>query len=445
MRIQLTYGIALAGFLIFASSASAAKKLTLTTDPKDAKIFSVGAGGSPTSVPHGEFKLRQSTTFLVEREGWKSKKYTAIKGRHKGPFHMELIDRLVQLTTEPTDADVYQDGMRVPSCPQVEVPKGTCVEIEVKKRGYGSVKRDYCNHGMGNEAPMEDEIRLTRVVKVKASPIGAMIAVNGVNVGRNADVVVPEDDCVDVEVAKEGFVPKTKKYCGGQSLPQRDEITLTDWRVLVMAAPDYAMITAGQREAQGSLEIVVRGGKCKEVAVTSAGFVSVRENICNHQGLEPPLDKEYTLEDDEAYQKADVTDQANKNFTIEVNALRDYNDAWKLLGLIVLESFDVLENSDRETGYLRTAWHLSRFETRTGGRGSTVRTRVIVKLASYEPTRFLGKIESEYADDPRVKPKEDDKFKEWDRVLKKYAYLFDQLQIRLKLPPDLGREKEKDL
>ena len=78
--------------------------------------------------------------------------------------------------------------------------------------------------------------------------------------------------------------------------------------------------------------------------------------------------------EDEAHRQSISTDLANVNFTIAVRPEILEDDAWKLLGSIVTTEFDVLEVIDKETGYMRTAWQVEGFN------GSTIRTRVIVKL-----------------------------------------------------------------
>lgn len=81
------------------------------------------------------------------------------------------------------------------------------------------------------------------------------------------------------------------------------------------------------------------------------------------------------------------------------------------MSLIVLSSFDILEITDKETGYLRTAWTLSRFES------STVRTRIIVKQGAIDPVKFVVKIVSEFSSDRDVSATCDMCFKPWDRLL----------------------------
>ena len=60
------------------------------------------------------------------------------------------------------------------------------------------------------------------------------------------------------------------------------------------------------------------------------------------------------------------------------------------------------------------------------------RTRVIVKLGSTSPLKYVVKVASERADDPNVSVKDDEQFGEWDRVLKSYKDIINELQARLR-------------
>jgi hypothetical protein len=61
---------------------------------------------------------------------------------------------------------------------------------------------------------------------------------------------------------------------------------------------------------------------------------------------------------------------------------------------------------------------------------STIRTRVIVNLIDAKPLKYGIKINSERADGA-VSAKEDQKFSEWNRILKKYKNIIEEAQTRL--------------
>ena len=87
---------------------------------------------------------------------------------------------------------------------------------------------------------------------------------------------------------------------------------------------------------------------------------------------------------------------------------------------------DVIETTDKETGYIRTAWTVQNFTM------ATVRTRIIVKQGTLKPLAYKFKLVSEIAFGSGVSPKDDQLFKEWDRVLRKFEPIATELPSRMK-------------
>jgi len=100
-------------------------------------------------------------------------------------------------------------------------------------------------------------------------------------------------------------------------------------------------------------------------------------------------------------------------------------EAWRLISQIITSYFDVIEVTDRETGYLRTAWVVQTFKQ------NTIRTRVIVKLGSSDPLTYKVKLVSEESGQPMTSVKSDELFKEYDRVLRKYKEIINEIETRL--------------
>jgi hypothetical protein len=100
-------------------------------------------------------------------------------------------------------------------------------------------------------------------------------------------------------------------------------------------------------------------------------------------------------------------------------------DAWKLMSQIVTQYFDVIEVTDRETGYLRTSWELKSFTQ------NTIRTRLIIKLGDTEPLTYKIKLVSEESRRAATSVKSDELYREWDRVLRKFEGLLEQMESRL--------------
>ena len=82
--------------------------------------------------------------------------------------------------------------------------------------------------------------------------------------------------------------------------------------------------------------------------------------------------------------------------------------------------------TDKETGYLRTAWSLKTFMQ------NTVRTRIIIKESSNDPLVFKVKLISESSGLPMTSVKSDELYKEWDRVLRSYSNVISEFQARVK-------------
>jgi hypothetical protein len=127
---------------------------------------------------------------------------------------------------------------------------------------------------------------------------------------------------------------------------------------------------------------------------------------------------------DDAYDASIQTDIAN--IDIELKTTMSEEDAWKLISMIITSYFDVIEVTDRETGYLRTSWVVQSFQQ------NTIRTRMIVKLGNTDPLTYKIKLVSEESRNPGTSVKSDELYREWDRVLRKYSNVIDELTSRLK-------------
>jgi hypothetical protein len=174
--------------------------------------------------------------------------------------------------------------------------------------------------------------------------------------------------------------------------------------------------------------------QCTTVKVAQPGFLSFVQEYCNKLNEEPPQQENVTLRLDGSYSASTASDQANVNVTIEVNKNTKEEQAWKLLSSIVLNYFDVLENSDSQTGYLRTAWQIKAWGV-TAPNESVVRTRVILKRVSDMPLRYSLKIVSEKNKDGLRRDwstKDDENYQPWDRILNTYKDVISEAQSRLK-------------
>lgn len=123
---------------------------------------------------------------------------------------------------------------------------------------------------------------------------------------------------------------------------------------------------------------------------------------------------------DDAYSSSISTDVANVDISIKSDISNE--NAWKTINQIIVSYFDVIELSDKETSYLRTAWSVQSFKS------SVIRTRFLVKGGS---GGFRIKLVSEISKDTKATVKNDESFKEWDRILRKFENLVSEIQSRL--------------
>ena len=187
---------------------------------------------------------------------------------------------------------------------------------------------------------------------------------------------------------------------------------------------DADIYVNGKLLGKGNLELSVQKKGCLTVVVKRIGFLTEKIEFCNKKGYpDPPKSYYLELQRDDSFDASIQTDIANVD--IEIKAKNGKDKAWKLINQIVLSNIDVIEMTDKETGYLRTAWALKTFKQ------NTIRTRIIVKESSSDPLVFKVKLVSEYSGIPMTSVKSDELYKEWDRVLRTYSNLVSELQARV--------------
>jgi len=190
--------------------------------------------------------------------------------------------------------------------------------------------------------------------------------------------------------------------------------------------PDAAIYSNGVKVGTGQAEVLVLKNSCVTINIEKTGFLEVEETICNKKGFpKPPKTKYFEMIADPAFDASVQTDMANIDVEVELNPNRENVESWQILNQVVTNYFDVIEISDRETGYLRTAWNMQNFTN------AAVRTRLIVKIGTLEPLSYKVKLVSEIGESG-ISVKSDHKFAEWDRVLRTYETVIDQIVSRLK-------------
>ena len=191
-----------------------------------------------------------------------------------------------------------------------------------------------------------------------------------------------------------------------------------------VSEPDAKIFVDGKNLSSGQLEITIPSYACVNIKVEKIGYLTGLIEFCNKSNVSPPPKTYfYQMEKDDASDASEATDVANVDIEIKTNKKED--EAWKLLSQIITTYFDVIEVTDKSTGYLRTAWVIQTFKQKT------IRTRIIVKLGSTDPLSYKIKLVSEVANSGQVSVKSDELFKEWDRILRKYGEVIHEAASRL--------------
>lgn len=189
---------------------------------------------------------------------------------------------------------------------------------------------------------------------------------------------------------------------------------------------DAEIFLNGKLIGKGSTLITVPKDDCVTVIAKKIGYLTERIEFCNKKGMtKPPKTHFIEMRRDDAYDASIQTDIANVDIEMICNTM-DKEQAWKLMNQIILSYIDVIEMTDKETGYLRTAWSLKTFMQ------NTIRTRIIIKETSTDPLVFKIKLVSEASGLPLTSVKSDELYKEWDRVLRSYSDVIGEFQARLK-------------
>ncbi len=423
-----------------ASSMTAQKKVIFNTVPSDAEIF-LEKNNEFTLLAQGYYELKigadEVYTIKVWKEGFEPFVKTYTKTNNSVlTENVVLVNRMVKIVASPVSAEVYADNIYAGKGGEeidVLIKYNTMVNVEVRGEGYRTIRRSYYNMENTEKPPVKENLELAdRLVKVIADPPGCEITVDGkIAGGTSAEVVVPKGECITMKVSKDGFAPVEKSYCNKPEMgmpPVTEQISLKDRIIQINTTPEDAAIRVdGRAVGKGSYSLLVKRDQCAEIEVMKDGFDTNKKSYCNKANMsEPPVTDHIRLAEDEAWLSSIRSDQANVNFSIPVNSNLSDEAAWKIIGQIVMEKFDVIEISDPVTGYLRTAWNVKLF-----GNGKTIRTRCIVKLGNTNPLRYVIKIVSEESIVPGTSVKEDENFKEWDRLLNAYKDIISEIQARI--------------
>lgn len=199
-------------------------------------------------------------------------------------------------------------------------------------------------------------------------------------------------------------------------------------KTTITTTPQTAKIYVnGVAMGSGKLIVTIPSKECVTVEIKEEGFIGEVRTYCRKKGVsDPPKSDYFQLQPDESYTSSLQSDIANNEIVLNVKPGRTKDEAWRIVVATVLGKFDVLENNDEKSGYLRTSWVGTTFKT------NTVRMRVIVKMANEDPLSYKIKFISENSGRSGTAFNADEQYHPFNRILKKYDGFLEELSTKLK-------------
>lgn len=180
----------------------------------------------------------------------------------------------------------------------------------------------------------------------------------------------------------------------------------------INVVPDKAKIIMGGAEVgQGSYSLNMGRQDYVMLRLTCPGYV---DRVVRVYRSDKRNAITFTLEEDESFSASEASsDLANKYMTVNVREGLSSDMVWKRLIFTISDLFPNLEVSDKDAGWIRSAWEVERFAY------VTVRTRIEIKeVMGSDTPRYKVRLQSEIASNECGT--HDECFKAWDRVLKTY-------------------------
>lgn len=193
-------------------------------------------------------------------------------------------------------------------------------------------------------------------------------------------------------------------------------------KLTVNSEADTKMYVDGKLVGSATVQLKLEPYSKVNIRVEKVGFITAERNYINDDRNDFPSADYIKLEKDDAYENSLVTDLANRD--IDIKTTHNEDESWKLISRIITNNFDVIQVTDKATGYLCTAWVVKNF------RSATIRTRLIVKTASTDPLAYKAKLVSEIAP-ANTSSNADESFRPWDRLLRSFENAIPDLQSRL--------------
>lgn len=188
--------------------------------------------------------------------------------------------------------------------------------------------------------------------------------------------------------------------------------------------PDNASISvAGVEVATGSYQLVIGRQDYVMLRLSAPGYIAKTVRVYK---ADKSKTLTFKLQEDESYGASEVSsDLANKPMTVIVRQGVTADDVWKRIIYYTSDLFPNMEICDKSAGWIRSSWELQSFAY------CTIRTRIEIKeVPGQDDLRYRVTLKSEYANNDCGL--NDQCFKAWDRVLKKYKQAIEDLVNALK-------------
>lgn len=188
--------------------------------------------------------------------------------------------------------------------------------------------------------------------------------------------------------------------------------------------PDNASISvAGVEVATGSYQLVIGRQDYVMLRLSAPGYI---EKTVRVYKADKSKTLTFKLQEDESYGASEVSsDLANKPMTVIVRQGVTADDVWKRIIYYTSDLFPNMEICDKSAGWIRSSWELQSFAY------CTIRTRIEIKeVPGQDDLRYRVTLKSEYAKNDCGL--DDQCFRQWDRVLKKYKQAIEDLVNALK-------------
>ncbi len=216
-------------------------------------------------------------------------------------------------------------------------------------------------------------------------------------------------------------------------------ISAFEARLNITTFPSSASIYLnGNKVGNGTAQIVLEKADVIEIKVENIGYKTTIRTLHYVRGAKGGNEYDrginsysILLEKDESYVNVNIassnedikeisfkSDSINNYFSFSPDNKYKQLEAWKIINKIVGYYFDDLESLKNDTAYIQSSWQVKIVGSKK------IRTRIIVRTDMLNPLTYKIKVQSEYSTDINANTKANDKYREWDRILKKYKNIF---------------------